>query len=90
MGPAFAAALAMAAAGGLAVTATIERQALPAPTVSLAPTVRRVLRDGDTRALHGGWRLGPGWCQAKVQRMARKRRNQARHRAHCKRRRSRA
>ncbi|MGC4076270.1 MAG: hypothetical protein QM702_04410 [Rubrivivax sp.] len=28
---------------------------------------------------------GPGWTQAQVQRLALKRRNQARHRAHCKR-----
>lgn len=40
---------------------------------------------------YGSWRRsrhpnGPGWSQAQVQRMARKRRNQVRHRATCKRR----
>jgi hypothetical protein len=68
------------------VRAPSERQQPAQRTTS--PAIARAVRES-----FGGWgingsrgwqrRRGPGWTQAQVQRMARKKRNQARHRKAC-------
>lgn len=63
----------------------VNRAALPAAAPQLKQR-RRELRSARSAWTQRPFRRGPGWCQAQVQRMARKRRNQQRHRAACKRR----
>lgn len=76
------AALAFAGAQG-AASQSDPLRALPTREV-VYNVQRKAVRSGGLAHLHGGYRQGPGWSYAHVKRMARKARNQARHRAHCK------
>ena len=79
------AALAFAGAQGTTVQNDPLRRMQVLPTARPAFDVqRKAVRSGGLNHLNGGYRRGPGWSYAHVKRMARKARNQARHRAHCK------
>ncbi len=60
-----------------------EHRALPTQRPA-SDLVRKAVRGGNLRHLHGGYPQGPGWTVAQVKRMAAKDRNVARHKAHCK------
>jgi len=78
-----AAALAMAGAQATNPTAPQTRVALPVARPA-SDLVRNAVRTGSLRHLQGGYKRGPGWSYAHVKRMAKKARNVARHKAHCK------
>lgn len=68
-----------------APAATATQKAMLSTRVPAMPSLRKLLGwDGGSTRRHR--RPGPGWTHAHVQRMAHKRRNQARHRKACKRR----
>jgi hypothetical protein len=71
--------LAVAPATGL----TLAERALPQRAAATAEQRRRQL-DAGPYTYRSSRRRGPGWTVAQVRRMARKRRNQLRHRAACK------
>lgn len=56
-----------------------------APTIVQSTAARRLTSTLDYSGFSGhSYPDGPGWTNAKVQRMAKKRRNKARHKAACK------
>lgn len=71
--------VATAPAAGL----TMAERALPQRAAASVEQRRRQLAAGPAHN-RSARRRGPGWTVAQVRRMARKRRNQARHRAACK------
>jgi len=58
---------------------------LPTPVPIVQQSRRQSLRSFARSLGIAPRKRGPGWTHAHVQRMARKRRNQARHRSHCQR-----
>lgn len=75
---------AAAAFVGLGAAASPGGLGVGAPSTSIvSPQLAAARRESRTRNLRAGDRFckpGPGWTQAQVQRMARKKRNQARNR----------
>jgi hypothetical protein len=80
------AALFLAAVGGQ-MPPSAPSPALHNRTVSAGAMPLASVRAKSLRSVLGHHPQGPGWTHAQVQRMAAKRRNQARHRATCRRRR---